>query len=468
MTAHRLYYLITITVFIAYFLFLPIILQPFIAPFLIISLIIIIMVLCSPPNSWSIAVIVFMAVVVIRAFLPADFRILGFITIDNIAVAFLIGTALLDRTVKVTEFRKLDVQKRLAYYFAILLFLLFQRFLELKAVLFPDLVYWDTIVGLQTIFKRTIRDALILLAVYFILVKSYDRKTYQALEVGILLGVAISVMSALLTPKLLQIGFIPSIKEVRFVGFLKEVRYVGFLGMDANQAAMFYNLVYAFCLARLEVVTKRRVLYYTSIVFAFLGIIVTASKTGIIVTAALSMLFFFRNVASFRRGIIPALIFFAIFWVNYERYGQTLEKRIEMQLSGKSDTLRSRMSYWELYRIDILEKPYNLVIGNLSRPPYHRSPHNYYLTILFFGGMPFFLPNAIIIYRLIRNRKTFSNIYSFSVLYPLSGLLLSWITTPSSFSIWFPIILSMSSGIPSQTIDATLRSWDLNNSKSIL
>lgn len=408
----------------------------------------IVLVLKSPSKSWSIAVIIFMAVVVIRAFLPGDLRILGFITLDNIAVAFLIGTALLDRSVKVTEFRNLDVQKRLVFYFTILLFLLFQRFLELKALLFPNLVFWD-IVGLQTIFKRTIRDALILVAVYFILVKSYDRKTYQALEVGILLGVAISAMSGLLTPKLLQIGFVPSVKDLR---------YVGFLGMDANQAAMFYNLVYAFCLARLEVVTKRRALYYTSIVFAYLGIIITASKTGVIVTAALSMLFFFRNVTSFRRGIIPALIFFTIFWVNYERYGQTLEKRIEMQLFGERDTLRSRMSYWELYRIDIAEKPQNLLIGNLSRPPYHRSPHNYYLIILFFGGMPFFLPTAIIIYRLIKNRKIFRNIYSFSVLYPLLAVLLSWITTPSSFSIWFPIILAMSSGIPSQTIDATSRS----------
>lgn len=453
MNEHRLYYLISITVFIAYYLFLPTLLQPFIASCIIFSLIMIIVVLSSPSKSWSIAVITFMTVVIIRSLLPGYYRILGFITIDNIAVGFLVGTALLDQTVKITEFRKLDVQKRLAFYIAILMFLLFHRFLEVKTLLFPDLVYGDITVGLQTIFKRTMRDALILIAVYFILVKSYDRKTYQALEVGILLGVVISAMSALLVPQLLQIGFIPLVRESRMT-----TRYSGFLGMNPNQAAMFYNIVYAFCLARLEVTTKRRALYYTSIVFACLGILMGASKTGVIVAAALSMLFFFRNVTSFRRGIIPALIVFTIFWVNYERYGQTIEKRIEMQLSGEYDTLGSRMSYWKLYGIDIAEKPHYLLIGNLNPRPTHRSPHNYYLYILFFGGMLFFLPNAIIIYRLIRNRKICSNIYSFSVLYPLSALLLSWITSSSSFSIWFPIILAMSSGIPSYSIDAPLRS----------
>ena len=103
---------------------------------------------------------------------------------------------------------------------------------------------------------------------------------------------------------------------------------------------------------------------------------------------------------------------------------------------------------------EILDNPLYLLTGYLKPSKlytdYHRirSPHNQYLGMVFWGGLPFLLIFIGLLYKIYRcNKIIYNSLHSFSILYVFIGFSLPYFFNPNEFIIYFPLIISISPGI---------------------
>lgn len=401
--------------------------------------------------------IVFLYIVLfpLRSVIPPSEMLLGFISPDNIiAIIAVVYLPLKDGRI---WRRKLDPQKKNS----VMLFVVFDLFFMYYIVLKNQFVLITPVV--PTI-KTIINDAIFLILFIFLLKNLDKKRVYMTIEKGIIVSSILLGLSIFFADKLFIINLNPDIGK--YYDF-KEIasRPSGFYYNDPNVTGMFCVVYFFFILARVLFNQKRNAAYLVALFSLFLGIINTGSRTSFIALfCSLGlMLFSFRRhikTASFFLifiGIIGFLLFF------YSKFGDPMSERFLKlnQQSRFSITSLSRFEYWKIYLKEIAKKPDFLVLGNLDPPPINRAPHNYYITMLYFGGVWIVLAYFALIRRIMKFKNPSSSTSAFPVSYTIIACSICLFTLSDPPPKNLALVIAMSSGlmvlkVKPQRIDAHL------------
>jgi len=394
-----------------------------------------------PHSKWEASVLLFVALIQLSAILGIDDQLLGFIDHRSVASLMLIFTAYSKKTIIISKI-KVDKIKYLALFLAIFLMIILPRYIEIKdSILINE---WN----LSTQIKRLVRDSIFVFSIYLIIKRMFDERTLRGLEYGLLFGLAIAISSILFYNFYINLGFYLDIgsrgdEEGQFL------RRTGFVYGDANEVARLLNITFAYVLAKIEKTKKIGIIRLFTMSLSIIGLLLVASKTGLVVFLILVLFFLFRTSKNIKKALETSLIIIITSLILYHYFGAYLEQRVEYQLTGEVDTFGSRKSYWILYMNDIIENPEYLLAGNLGAPTTHRDVHNTYLWYLFSTGLISF---SIILYLfrgIYKSKNRYqNNYYYFSPLYVLLALMISWITGAGQLNYWFVLIVAASPGIP--------------------
>ena len=297
--------------------------------------------------------------------------------------------------------------------------------------------------------KRTIRDALIFIAIYQIMIRMYDKRTLLGLENGILLGLLIAVGSMIFYDFFLKFGF--TMYEGLNLGPGREkIRLTGFLSLNSNNAAGLFNVVYGYVLAKTEKMKKITIKYLIFISVIVIGLLIFASKTGFVIFMIITIIYFFKALTSFKKIFSHNLVLIGLSIILFLFFGDYMSERIIGQVTMEDDSFfHSRLWYWSSHINDIYNNPFYLFFGNLEKATYYRSVHNTYLEYLFFAGAVPLIITLTVFFLMYKKRLVYKNNYFYyTPLYSLIALVIIWITGGGPIYYWFILIIASSAGIP--------------------
>ncbi len=407
--------------------------------FYLVTIIILLLYVVYPSSKWEASVFVFTAFSIQVAILGETEQFLGFIDHRSVVTVMVIIDAFRSKK-HIIKSKYLDIYKNIALFLGVFILIVLLRYINIKSSFISGQF------ELLILFKRIIRDAISFYAIYLIFKRMYDKRTLKGLENGLLLGMIIAIGSIFFTDFFKNVGF-EMHQGVIHEGI--ETRSSGFLGLNANNAGALYNIVYGYILAKSEKRAKMSPKYLIFIVLICTGLLMVASKTGLIVFLVLTLLYMYRTMTSSKTFFIKSILIITISLTLYNLFGDLLRERVRMQITGEFDSLAGRQSYWLMYLKDIYQNPEYLIIGNLGKPTYHRSVHSTYLGYLFYGGI---IPISIILFKfweIYKHRLQFQLNYLYYIpLYSLLALIISWTTGAGSINYWFVLIIGASVGIP--------------------
>lgn len=393
-----------------------------------------------PKSKWEAAVALYVAFILQSAVLGEGDQLLGFIDHRSLVAIIIIYSAFSFRTLKIHIYA-LDIYKKLTIFLAIFLVVLIQRYIEIKG----GILFGGLDIGIQI--KRFLRDSIYIYSLYLIVIRMYDVRTLKGLENGLFIGVGISVISVIFLDFFINAGFMAHKPD--FDKGEQIIRASGFLGANPNPAAGYMNVVFGYLLAKNEYTRKFSNKHILLIFLIIISLLLYASKTGLITFIALTLLYLFKNSKSTKKRIGQGFLIFLVSILLFNYFGDTMEKRVEQQVSGEFDSLESRQSYWQIYINDIIKNPEYLLIGNLGKPTHHRNVHNTYIEYLFYAGLIVFTIILSVFWNIFKYRNLYKGNYAYyTPIYSLLALMLSWITGAGQINFWFLLIIAASTGIP--------------------
>lgn len=419
--------------------------------FFIVTILIILYYAIAPYGKWNNVLTLFSALMIHGMILGAGTEFLGFI--DHRIVVSLLVIFVANQNFKnqiTIPFKYFDKQKKYAIYFFILFSIFIERYIEVKnSVLDIDYIVLFQETSYFTILKRLSKELLNLYALLLIFKNLYHPGAFMAIERGFFYGMILAIVSMLLFNQLAMLGFTLS-------GGIGEqnLRLTGFLGLNANHAASIFAMLYGYVLAQYEKKKAFSWKYIVMISLVIVGIMLTASKTGLVIFGLITGLFLLKNYQNVNIIIFRMFFILIVGLGLFQLFGDYLAYRVEEQLSGEDDTLAARIGYWISYLNDIKENPNYLIFGNLKSPTYYRSVHNTYIEVLFFTGLiPIFILFRLM-YKSLKYWKYYQyNIYSFNPTYSLVALFVSWITGAGFLNFWILLMMGMSAGIPKAIVE---------------
>lgn len=409
--------------------------------FYAVTAIIILFFILYPYTKWEAAVILFVAFIIQYSLLGENEQLFGFIDHRSVVSIILIFSAYNYKTIKISK-QNFDYPKRISVFLTLFFMIFIVRYIDIK----EGLLHNNLDIGLQL--KRLTRDLIFVFAVILIIKRLYDLRTLKGLEKGLLLGLGIALFSMIFYKFFLKSGF--SLHTGYHTDESEQyLRLTGFLGMNANQAGALFNIVYGYVLGKMEKSKKTTFSYYLLISFIIIGIFIVASRTGLIVLLLLTILYIFRTSTKMNQSFLNSIVVITLGLAFFHFFGDYMETRVNQQISGEFDTFSARQGYWILYLNDIINNPEYLIIGNLGDPTYHRSVHNTYLEYLFYGGVITLLIVMYKFWQIYKSRVQYKLYYlSYTPIYILLALMISWITGAGQFNYYFIILIAASAGIP--------------------
>lgn len=365
----------------------------------------------------------------------------GYISPDNIIA--LIAVAYLPWKNKRTWRHKLDGQKKNAVVF----FLLFNLFIVYYVVLKNQFVLRTSEV--PTI-KAIINEVVFLIIFLLILKKLNKESVYAAVEKGIILSSILIGISIIFANELTSVGLNPDIGQYDSIKKILN-RPSGFLFNDANVAGMFCVIYFFFILAKILFNRKRNAAYITALIILFLGVINTGSRTSFIAllcSLGLLLISFQKHIKTARLFLILlGLIGFLVFF--YFKFGDPMSERfIRLRQQGRfSIASLPRIGYWKTYLNEVVKNPEYLVLGNLDPPPINRTPHNYYIMMLYYGGVWIVLAYFTIIRKIMKFKNPSSSTSAFPISYTLIACSICLFTLTDSPPKNLALVIAMSSGL---------------------
>jgi len=255
---------------------------------------------------------------------------------------------------------------------------------------------------------------------------------------SVILTLIILIISTIFAEWFLSAGFIPNLREVHGID-----RNTGFLGMNANGASIFYNIVLGFALADLKCnpLKTQKKLDYMIISLSIIAVMLMVSKTGFIILISILLLFFYSNVRKLRFYIKEIIFIIGIMIVVYFWIGDQMTTRIQYQISGKEDTYSTRISYNEIYLKKAFSDKDILWFGHTDQPRIHKqNPHNLLVYTFYYGGIFFILILLFIYLRMIWfSISARYRIYSYVLLPVILGSLSGF----TDYTVWFPMMVGL-------------------------
>lgn len=299
-----------------------------------------------------------------------------------------------------------------------------------------------------TLSIRLVKFIIQFASIFIIISKIKNPDTYKWVKRGLITGFIFYGVSVFLTPIFYNIGLnIGGIKDFESAqGSLMEARAVGLFQGDSGYFAHFMAVGFGFFLSSLE--RKRNIINILGLLATFIAILITSSRAGFITLVLIIFIFTLQNLI---RGkllpvvIFPVLIVTFFFWEDY------LLSRF-YTLSEEVDTIEviNRVKFQMYYIHEMIQDPFKLLIGYWEKSSLYRwrVPHNQYLGMLFWGGIPYLVTFLVILYKIYKNGVTQHKVYrKISIIYPYIGFVVPYLFSPNEFIIYFPLILSIQQSI---------------------
>ena len=350
--------------------------------------------------------------------------------IDNIASMLLLFYILFN-SIKKPLFSTLNLPVRYSLYFMFFYLIFLNGFLLIK-----NIIYFDE--SFSLLIKRFSRDLVNLYLILYVIHYSKFHKYKLLVIKTMVLTLILLILSSAFATWFISLGFIPNTDIIHGIE-----RNTGFLGMNANGASVFYNIILGFGLSELENTRSHRnkKWIYLLIILSIIGVMLMVSKTGFIILIALFLLFYYRNVKRMRFFIKEGILLLGIMIAIYIWIGDTMTTRIQYQFSGKEDTYSSRMNYNELYLKKAFSDNDIFWYGHTTQAkPHKQHPHNLLVYSFYFGGIFFILILLFLYFKMLW--------FSISVKYRKYGyvlfpVLMGSLSGFTDYSLWFPILAGL-------------------------
>jgi len=412
--------------------------------FLIVSIIIFFYYFFASKNKWDNAVTLFTTFIILSGIFAAKDQLFGIIDHRIIVSILIILTYYFyPQNLITVKYKYLDKNKKYSI-ILIIIAISVMRYIEIKNLFLDiDYILLFNDEDLITILKRTAKGLLFIFSSYLIIKRLYNYKTYKSIEKGFLFGLSLAILSMIYPNIFLQWGFTLE------MGIDEGKRLTGLLGMQSNQAGALFNIIYGFLLAKKDGNLKFEIHEIVIITLIIIGLIIIASKAGLVIFITLTFVYLVRNKISFK-SLTKTILVSALAISLFYGYGNYFAKRISDQMSGEEDTFGARVNKWQIYIKNIQNNPNYLFFGNDSPPQgTNRAPHNHYIYIIFFSGViPFYIFLRSFYKIATQNKKYKANNLSFSPIYSLLALLIAWGSGALLLNYWAILVFSMSAGIP--------------------
>ncbi|MCF8435868.1 MAG: hypothetical protein K9G57_03415 [Ignavibacteriales bacterium] len=357
---------------------------------------------------------------------------------DNLLLIPGFYIAFLNKEIKKVKLNSISVS---AFMFGVITILLVPLYVDIK-----DSVVFGTDVNMMKFVRTGIR----LFMVYSFV--SYLSISVRNFKLGVLV---VLVMGSIIAISMYVPEFFESLGfSVIQWGIQDDMsnpeRFAGISGANVNAAGAMLTTLFAATLYMLQMkLIKPKTAFMLSALF-FIGIFRTASRTAIIITIVIYIIYLFQSQKKINiKKISLNFIALAVFIIFFYYYGETVLTRFETNQKAGYGGLGGRMSYWVMYLNDIINNPHYLLVGNNKPSTYERSPHNNYIWIMFHAGAVFLIfafMNLRKVFGLRKNVIRNTILISIDPLYIATPILLYWVTGTYPIS-WYGLILLMATGI---------------------
>ncbi|GAH35573.1 unnamed protein product, partial [marine sediment metagenome] len=295
-----------------------------------------------------------------------------------------------------------------------------------------------------------LKNIIYFLCIAIIISKATNIKIYKSIYNGLIFGLILLSISVFFSNVFANLGMHVSLdKDISFLekDFMRA-RAVGLFGGDAGFFGHYLSVGFGFFLSLIE--KKKKLIFIIGIGATFLATLITASRMGFFSLSLILMIFIFKNMGRHKFLVISIIIMIAVLFFIKGNYITERMNRLKTDAELGNISSINRFKYQSFYLKEIMQNS-NIIITGVSEKSKlgrWRVPHNQYLGMLYIGGLSYLLFFLILLYKIFKTRKIPSRSdYSFSILYPLVGFIIPYLTNPNELVIYFPLILSISGGV---------------------
>jgi len=253
--------------------------------------------------------------------------------------------------------------------------------------------------------------------IYLLICALYKGKYLGVVLNGIHIGVVLLIFSSVFTIQLQDLKFLTTDASEDVAGFFTIERKSGFFGAgDVNSLGGLLATYLGFLLIISYGEVKKTLLFFM-LALTFIGVIYTGSRTAIISSTLVMILFLFLKNPIRSKGlnktILLVLLAFSLSTVFFLFNDQTrilMFRFQEAMFETNINNEGSRLFKWLYYLNDIASNPETLVIGTnheltviySSGFKEQRVPHNFYISALFHSGIIILMIGFVAWFKLIR------------------------------------------------------------------
>ena len=255
-------------------------------------------------RNWHMAVILFMIFAPITRLWPEGTFPLPGVNPQNILSILVIGLAIMD---KKKWSLNINRAQRLAMIYILGMHIM-QIYILTKDTLFVTISYVDLLTGIAGTLLR-------MSAVLFILSDIRNEDSLAAVNKGLVAGTIIIGFSSVLGAQLEAVGV--AVHGYTFGSFAQAFRSSGLYAGHPTQYSAFLAMCIGYCLARTEVVKRRKGIYFLGIIASSAGILFSAGLAGFYAAIVIFIIYLLKNRKGIRvfQGIIIMLLLLVL--INY-------------------------------------------------------------------------------------------------------------------------------------------------------
>ena len=196
---------------------------------------------------------------------------------------------------------------------------------------------------------------------------------------------------------------------------------------------------------------KNKVNIFLILFIIICAIMVSGSRSGFVTLMLIIISFLFRQLYKKRLQEFILVIFSIL--IAYFLFGTTLERRLfnlESELGENIDQY-NRIKYQLIYFNEIINNKSLLINGYWDKTQLYKStgrwrnPHNQYMGMVFWGGIPYLISFLVILLKIIKmDQNLRASNSGISILYSFIGFCIMYALNPNDFIMYFPLILILS------------------------
>ena len=271
---------------------------------------------------------------------------------------------------------------------------------------------------------------------------------------GLIFGFIFLGLNIFLTPIFLELGMSIGSPEDYISGNVLESQVVGMFYGDPNYFAHYMLVGLGLFLSVIEKKWSKATFFYLAVTIS--AILVSASKAAFICSILFLFLFLIRN-AFFKRKIILPVSVLILSISSFQYFGGYLTERLMILESDIGANIQdyNRFKYQKYYFDEMMQNKAILLSGHWDQSTLFtqklagwkqwRIPHNQFLGMVFWGGLPYLFIFIIILYKIFKcNRKIVKSVGGVSIIYSLIAFAFMYLFNPNQFINYFPLIMIVS------------------------